>query len=70
MFILTFIFLGLILLLDLTTVGRDAKQLMRNLKLQKRRIQTARQKFLKNQQQSQGNEFEVDSNSELRNRSE
>ncbi|KAF8569110.1 hypothetical protein P879_04578 [Paragonimus westermani] len=70
MFILTFIFLGLILLLDLTTVGRDAKQLMRNLKLQKRRIQAVRQKFRKSQQQSQGNEFEVDSNSELRNRTE
>ncbi|VDP66326.1 unnamed protein product [Echinostoma caproni] len=38
MFILIFIFLGLIVLLDLTTIGRDTKQLWTNLKLQHKRI--------------------------------
>ncbi|KAH8853088.1 Sushi/SCR/CCP,domain-containing protein isoform 1 [Schistosoma japonicum] len=38
MFIMVFIFLGLILLLDLATIGRDFKQIRSNIKLQKRRL--------------------------------
>lgn len=38
MFIMVFIFLGLILLLDLATIGRDFKQIRKNIKLQRRRL--------------------------------
>ncbi|VDO83059.1 unnamed protein product [Schistosoma margrebowiei] len=38
MFIMVFIFLGLILLLDLATIGRDFKQIQKNIKLQRRRL--------------------------------
>nr|CAX73709.1 Sushi/SCR/CCP,domain-containing protein [Schistosoma japonicum] len=40
MFIMVFIFLGLILLLDLATIGRDFKQIRSNIKLQKKTIES------------------------------
>ncbi|CAH8484092.1 unnamed protein product [Heterobilharzia americana] len=44
MFIMVFIFLGIILLLDLATIGRDFKQIKSNIKLQKRRIDHSKNK--------------------------
>ncbi|VDQ01228.1 unnamed protein product [Trichobilharzia regenti] len=44
MFIMVFIFLGLILILDLATIGRDFKQIKSNIKLQKRRINHSKNK--------------------------
>ncbi|TPP65518.1 Sushi/SCR/CCP domain-containing protein [Fasciola gigantica] len=54
MLILIFIFLGFVILLDLTTIGRDMKQLWSNLKLQQKRISRGRFKMSANNNTGKG----------------
>ncbi|XP_018648143.1 hypothetical protein Smp_012680 [Schistosoma mansoni] len=44
MFVMVFIFLGIILLLDLVTIGRDFRQIRENIRLQRRRLKHSRNK--------------------------
>ncbi|KER25879.1 hypothetical protein T265_06738 [Opisthorchis viverrini] len=67
MFILIIIFLGFIVILDLTTVGRDTKTLVTNMKLQKKRIQLQSQR---RQAEKEVSYNLTDSELQIRNRSD
>ncbi|GAA54327.1 hypothetical protein CLF_102296 [Clonorchis sinensis] len=70
MFILIIIFLGFIVILDLTTVGRDTKTLVNNMKLQKKRIQATKQQSQRRRAEKEVSYDSTDSELQIRNRND